>query len=149
MSQAMDKLKRVKPLLRARAAQLNSEAQKLHFLRDLKHSALGDLKRSQEEYIQAVEKINLQRQSNQRTMLLTLENSVDTIKARFYQSLKKVRELEQRERNQMTRVLEAERNLQSAEKLQDRYQEVVKKDLGVKEQHRLDEIALKRHWDNL
>ena len=147
MSQAKDKLRRVKPLLRAREAQLNSEAQKLQSLRTMKQQALDDLKRSQSDYIHTVEKINSQRQSNERSMLLTLENSVDTVKARFYLSLKRVRELEHKERQQMGAVVEAERNLQSAEKLQGRYQEVVKRDENIFEQKQMDEIAIRRFFD--
>lgn len=146
MSQAKDKMRRVKPLLRAREAQLNSEAQKLQRLKDMKLQALDDLKRSQNDYILTVEKINAQRQSNDRGMLLTLENSVDVVKSRFYHSLKRVRELEHQEKQQMHAVLEAERNLQSAEKLRGKYQENAKYEDEMLERKQLDEIAIRRFW---
>ena len=97
-------------------------------------------------YAAIVDEINRKRQSNDRTMLLTLESAVDTVKARFYVTLKKVRELEQEEKSQMAALVVAERHVRSVEKLQGKYQDVVKRDEKISEQKTMDETAIRRFW---
>lgn len=145
MTEAKAKLKKVAPLIRAREAQLNQQAQRLNKIRNLKMQAIEDLRQSQKDYVTAVDTINAQRQSSDRSLLLTLESSIDMVKSRFYQSLRRVRDCEHQERLQLAALVAAETNKKSAEKLEERYKTLLGQEMGRKEQATLDEFALRQH----
>jgi flagellar export protein FliJ len=138
------KLKRVKPLIRAREAQLNSEAIILANVRNEKKLAMQELRKFQTLYMSGVEELNRERQSPQRDKLNTLEQSVDYAKAQWYQCLKTLREVEQKERAQIAQLFIAERNLKSVEKLEDRYGEQVQLHEKSVEQKQLDDVATRK-----
>ena len=148
MTEAKAKLKKVAPLMRAREAQLNMQAQKLQEIRNSKMQAIEDLRQSQKDYVAAVDTVNSQRQSSDRSMLLTLESSIDLLKSRFYQALKRVRECENQERMQLAAVVAAETNKKSAEELETRYSNLLVQETNRKEQAALDEFSLRRHAVN-
>ena len=148
MTESRTKLKRVKPIIRAREAQLYHEITRLNELRNQKALAISELRKSQGDYADAVNKINNQRQSTDRSMLLTLESTIDKMKTRFYLSLRKVREIETLERQQMTVLIGAERNLKSTEKLRERYEMTVRSENKKVDQKHNDEIANRKYIEN-
>ncbi len=144
MDEFSKKVRRVKPVIRAREMQLDNEALILAAIKKEKTEAMQELKRFQFLYMSGVEQLNTERQSMHRDKLSTLESSVDHVKAEWYRSLKKLREIEQREKAQLAQLLVAERNLKSVEKLRDRYKDQFVEFQKVVEQKEIDSMAIRK-----
>jgi len=143
-----EKLKRVKPLIKARKAQLDEESRHLEEIRQRKRAIATSLNEYQVKYLEGVERLNKERASPNRQHALTLEASVDHVKTRWYQSLKALREMESHEKAQLEYVRMAHTNLRAVEILQERYSGELAAAADKNEQKQLDEIALRRFWSD-
>ncbi|MCX6128371.1 MAG: hypothetical protein NTX25_04815, partial [Proteobacteria bacterium] len=93
-------------------------------------------------YIEGVEKLNRERQSLERKMLSALESAVDFSKTQWYQKLMVLRVIQEEEKRQMARVMEAQKRLRMLEKLDERYLDQSRDLHKTIEQKELDEFAL-------
>ncbi len=144
MDEMSKKIKRVQPLIRTKQAHLDQESVALENIRSQKRQVMSELKKFERLYIKEIEKLNVERQSSSRDQLPLLEANVDQYKSIWYDKLRKLQELEQREKSQLHQVLIAKTELDSMTTLEERYvkQRLVTEQL--KEQGTLDEAALRR-----
>ena len=148
MANSRKKLKQMKSIVKVRQVQLNTEVQTLSSIRHLKLEALKELKHNEKLYIEGVDKLNIERQSQNRSQLGPLESSLDFVKAKWERCMREVRRIEDRERAQIAQVLNAELNLKSVEKLSDKYEQEVIQLAQQQEQKAIDEIALRKFHKN-
>lgn len=144
MQQSYRKLKRVAPLIKAKEARLDQEAAILAAIRREKMDAATRLRESQRIYMEGVERLNRERKSTEREMLLPLEQSLDHVRERWHSDFRKVQEIEKREELQVAQLVLAQQNLKSFERLRDKYKRNFQEDLAKDERKQLDEIALRR-----
>lgn len=117
MRELKDKAERIKPILKIRRAQLDQEAATLADIRKNKYAALEELRRFQSLYMKGVEELNQLRMNGELDQLPVVEQSLDHVKNKWYQSLKTVKSIEEQERIQVETLLSAQRNLKSIETL--------------------------------
>lgn len=120
IKQKKKEMNQLKPILHVRKAQLDQETTVLEDIRRTKLAALDELKKYQDMYMRGVEDLNRMRQNGEIDRLPTFESSVDHAKNKWYQSLKKVKGIEDQERAQVENVVVARKNLTSAEALNER-----------------------------
>lgn len=144
MQQAHRKLKRVKPLIKAKEARLDQEAAILAVIRREKMEAVAMLRESQRIYMEGVAKLNSERKSVDRDMLLTLEQSLDFARDRWHSAFRSVQEMEKKEEIQLGQLVIAQQSLKSFERLQDKYKRTFLEELAKDERKQFDEIAIRR-----
>jgi hypothetical protein len=137
------KIRRVQPLIKSKQSNLDQEAVALENVRSQKREVMQHLKRYERLYIKEIEKLNKERQSSDRMSLDLLERNVDHYKARWYEQLRKLNELEGRERNQLSQVLIAKTELDSISGLADRYTKQLVSAESLREQTLIDEAAIR------
>jgi flagellar export protein FliJ len=91
-----------------------------------------------------IDQLNKIRSSPNRTNLEALEASLDHVKNQWQELFKAVQALETREKAQIARLMEAERELKAVERLSERYERDFKKEMSRSEQKMLDEIAIRQ-----
>ncbi len=143
--QSQRKIKRVQPLIKMKKSKVDEEASVLIAIRNEKIEVVRQMKENQKRYMEGVEELNRIRISKTRQNLDTLESSLDFVKQQWYKLYKDVQTIEGKERQQIMHLLTAERELKSVEKLQEKYQIEMKKELGRIDQKLMDETALRRH----
>ena len=144
MNSADKKLKRVEPIIRARKAQLDRETSLLGDIRRQKVELVSELRKYQQMYVKGVEDLNHIRTSGDLGRAGMIESSVDFAKAQWYDALRKVREVEQREKAQLENVLAAQQELKSIETLGDRF-EVASFELEKRQEQKIqDETSIHR-----
>ena len=141
MDEAKKKVKKFDPIVRARKAQLDQEQAILAALRQKRLDAVDELRSNQKIYMDGVNKLNRERKSGNMKALLTLESTLDTIKATLYENIKEVRHRENEEKIQIDSVINAQTRLKAIEKLTDKYSELSHQHQQKKEQKTLDELA--------
>lgn len=144
MDEMSKKIKRVQPLIRSRQVYLDQESVALENIRSQKRHVMTELKKYERLYIKEIEKLNQERQSLSRDQLPLMEANVDQYKSIWYEKLRKLQELEQREKSQLNQVLIAKTELESMSSLEDRYVKQRQAAEQLKEQGALDEAALRR-----
>ncbi len=144
MDEMSKKIKRVQPLIRSRQVYLDQESVALENIRSQKRQVMTELKKYERLYIKEIEKLNQERQSLSRDQLPLMEANVDQYKSIWYEKLRKLQELEQREKSQLNQVLIAKTELESMSSLEDRYVKQRQAAEQLKEQGALDEAALRR-----
>jgi len=145
LKEVKNKIKRMKPLVTTRKIERDIEAMRLQELRNEKTQAMKELKRYESLYIAGIDKINTERQSPNRTQLKALEDSVDHCKSKWYDQIRKLREIEIQEKSQIAQLVTAETGLKSMEKLQEKYQENLATLQRSSEQKETDETAIRMH----
>ncbi len=143
MDELTRKIRRVQPLIKSKQSNLDQEAVALENVRSQKREVMQHLKRYERLYIKEIEKLNKERQSSDRMSLDLLERNVDHYKARWYEQLRKLNELEGRERNQLSQVLIAKTELDSISGLADRYTKQLVSAESLREQTLIDEAAIR------
>jgi flagellar biosynthesis chaperone FliJ len=141
--QANRKIKRVQPLIRLKQTRVDEETAVLTGIRREKVQVVAEMKENQRRYMTGIEQLNQVRTMRTRDNIETLEAALDHVKAQWYRLYKRVQDIEGKEKAQITRLLTAERELKSVEKLQERYTIEARKDEAHREQLQLDEIALR------
>lgn len=145
MNEIKAKIKRNGPLLKIRKSELDRENLVLGQIRQSKIEAIGQLKNYQRQYVEGVEKLNELRISGDLGTLMNLESTIDYVKAKWYQSLKDVRKIEDDEKQQLQVVIEAQQKLRTIEILDEKYVTELRIFEDKVEQKQLDEIAVQRH----
>lgn len=145
MSQSLKKMKRVQPVIKVRSAQVDNEAAILNEIRTRKQAVVAEMKSNQRQYMEGIDRLNQERASMNREMLVPLEDSLDFIKSKWFMLYREVQELEHREQVQLTKVLAAQRDLKAVERLQENYKKQFATDLKKTEQKNLDEVGIRRY----
>ncbi len=144
MQDPKSKLSKMRPLVKVRKIQLDRETIALEEIRREKRDKLLQLKRNQQEYIQGIDRLNIERQTSDPKMLTVLESSVDFAKQQWYSCIRDLRLIEEKEKAQLANMLTADRNLKSVEKLEEKYRfEYTTAELK-REQKFFDEMAITR-----
>ncbi len=148
MNEFLEKVQRVKPIVRVRGIQYDKEFFLLTEIKAEKQKLIDELTKYQEKYIQAVTELNSERESGRREKLDILEIGIEAIKSKWIEILKQIRVIEAKEQAQEQAVKIAKRNLKSVEKLLEIYNEELiefekHEDLKV-----MDDIAVRMFNNN-
>ena len=148
MNEFLEKVQRVKPIVRVRGIQYDKEFFLLTEIKAEKQKLIDELTKYQEKYIQAVTELNSERESGRREKLDILEIGIEAIKSKWIGILKQIRVIEAKEQAQEQAVKIAKRNLKSVEKLLEIYNEELiefekHEDLKV-----MDDIAVRMFNNN-
>ena len=138
------KLKKMRPVVRARKVMLDRESAILARIRESKVAKVSELRDRQASYLGGIDQINGERAKGTMSLLETLEAGVTKAKDDWYQCLRELREIEEKERQQLAETLDARKDLKAVEKLEERYQDESVIADNRKEQKELDEIALRK-----
>ncbi len=143
--QSQRKIKRVQPIIKMKKGKVDQEASVLMTIRNEKIAIVKQMKENQKRYMEGVEELNRIRVSKARENLDTIESALDYVKQQWYKLYKDVQTVEGKERQQIMHLLTAERELKSVEKLEEKYEIEMKKELGRMDQKIMDETALRRY----
>ncbi len=144
MSEARRKMLRIGPVIKVRKAKVDQEIMVLNQIRADKQAAISDMRESQRQYMEGVERLNRERGSTAREMLAPLEGTLDYVKNRWYSLYKRVQEIEQREKAQIFQLDLAERDLRAVEKLSETYEQEFRNEIRRSDQKAMDEAALRK-----
>lgn len=145
MEQVRSKIKRIKPVIKVKQSVLDDEIAVLAAIRRKKEEVVAEMKKKQKAYMEGVERLNKERASSDRSMLLTLERGLDIVKSKWYDLFLEVREIENQEKAQIAQLTAAKKNLASVEKLQERYHEQFSHELRKFDQKLTDEAAARQY----
>src|SRR4051812_15706265 len=137
MQESFRKIRRVKPVIRARQARVDQESARLAAIRAEKQKIVAAMRDAQQKYMKGVSDLNGVRNSPLRSMQESLEAALDFVKDEWYRLFSEVQEAERREKDQISTVLLVERELKATEKLREKYEEEYAKDVAKAEQKRL------------
>lgn len=140
------KMKRVQPVINVKKGKVDAESQALNEIRSKKVELVRTMKENQRTYMQGVDKLNTLRNSANRENLSNLETSLDHVKSQWFQIFRQVQDIETKEKEQISRLVVAETELRSAEKLKGRYEIELKTGLAKIEQKQMDEFAIRKHY---
>lgn len=146
MRDTQQKIKRVQPVIKVKKSKVDEEAAVLNVIRNEKQRLVKTMKENQKAYMDGVEKLNSLRNSAARDNLANLESSLDHVKAQWFQLFKQVQDIESKEKDQFSRLLAAETELRSAEKLKEKYEMEVRVGMAKAEQKQMDEFAIRKHY---
>ena len=142
MKQTLQKLKRVKPLIRSKKAIFDEEVNALANIKEEKIKAIDHLRHYQTKYMESANQINHERTKGDHKIACALEPALEVVKSRWHDSVRAVRKIEAAEKEQLQKVLDAQKDLKTFEQLEEQYQDQFKKLEKMKEQKELDELAL-------
>ena len=139
------KMKRVQPVINVKKTKVDEEAAVLNEIRAEKVELVRVMRENQRSYMEGVEKLNGLRNSSNRENLGNFESSLDYVKAQWFLLFRKVQEIETKEKEQFSRLVLAETELRSAEKLKEKYEADFRHSLAKSEQKQMDEFASRKH----
>lgn len=142
MSETLNKVKKVQPLVRAKKAFLDQQSAALALIRQEKIEIVRMMKENQSRYMTGVDQLNVVRSSMERHNLLTLESGLDILKSKWYQLYKEVQNVEMKEKAQLANVVSAQTDLLKMEKLEDKYRRDHLTERAKSEQNSQDERSL-------
>jgi flagellar export protein FliJ len=145
MRETQLKIKRVQPVINVKKMKVDEEAAVLNEIRSTKVDLVRVMKENQRAYMEGVDKLNNLRNSANRENLGNLESSLDYVKAQWFQLFRKVQEIEAKEKEQFSRLVLAETELRSAEKLKEKYEADFRSSIAKSEQKQMDEFASRKH----
>jgi flagellar export protein FliJ len=145
MRETQLKIKRVQPVINVKKTKVDEEAASLNEIRNTKVDLVRVMKENQRAYMEGVDKLNGLRNSSNRENLGNLENSLDHVKAQWFQLFRQVQDIEAKEKEQFSRLVLAETELRSAEKLKEKYEADFRSSLAKSEQKQMDEFASRKH----
>jgi flagellar biosynthesis chaperone FliJ len=138
------KIYRLNPIIEERQEVFNLESEKLNQIRRKKIETTHSMKHKQSEYMEGVSRLNNERSTSNRLMLEALETGLDTVKSQWMKLYQTVLELDREEKNQLTIMSQAHKNLEAIKSLQNKYKVEFTKELSKREQKDLDEHSLKK-----
>lgn len=144
MKALKQKIKKLEPLIKTKEFELDKQKKILASIRECKLNALEQLKRYQEEYISGVDALNQERQTKRRLRESVLDLAVSSAKAKWYESIKKVRTFEEQEKKQISVLMLAQLDLKSLEKIRENYIGNMQEQIKYAEQKTMDEMAVFR-----
>ena len=148
MRRELDKIKRVKPVIKAREARVQQEAEILSEIRGRKIHIVAAMKERQKKYMDGVEELNRQRCAALRGNLEMLEQGLDYVKNQWYQLFQEVQAIEKREKAQIAQLQAAEGDMRAIVKLSEHYQTQFQKSVAKNEQRQIDEFGLRKFIGN-
>ena len=140
-----DKLKRLKPIIRAKQAILDKETLVLAKLIREKEQNIKDLKASQESYLKGVNQLVVTRNDPSRVGLDAMERCVDYSKTIWTELFKENQKIEKQISSQRMVINVAKRKLKEIEKLEERYVEQWKQFDNKQENIIIDEFSSNKH----
>jgi len=144
MRNQLKKIERLDPVIEIKQKRVDEEASFLGEIRREKAKMESDLVSWQQRYLDGVARLNVLRESGNRSMLAALESAIDHARETLFSLFQRLKEVDGIEAAQMIQLNMAQRELSAVERLQEVYRQRFRKDLGRKEQKGLDEIALRR-----
>lgn len=141
MRELREKIQKVKPLKRARKAQLDQQSLELSKIRKMKADLLDELETTQRAYIEGVDELNRQRQGSFTGGIEVYERGLDYVKDKWYQAMAEVRKVEREEQLQLSEVITAQKNLKAVEALEEKYSDDLRFAERQVEQNQMDEIS--------
>jgi len=145
MRETQLKIKRVQPVINVKKTKVDEEATVLNDIRNTKLGLVRVMKENQRAYMEGVDKLNNLRNSASRENLSNFESSLDFVKAQWFQLFRKVQDIEAKEKEQFSRLVFAETELRSAEKLKEKYEADFRSNLAKSEQKQMDEFASRKY----
>jgi len=145
MTQTQRKLNRLETVIRIRKKAVDDASIILSTTRNQKKTALDHLQRTQQAYLQGIERLNQERTSLDRDKLQPLETGLDLTKTKWMEIYQQVVSLDRKEKEEHQALKNALTNLKAVDKLEDRYENIFKAELAKAEQKNLDEIALRKY----
>ncbi|MFK7827391.1 MAG: hypothetical protein AB8G05_24820 [Oligoflexales bacterium] len=136
------KIRRIKPLIRAKKAIVDKEMLNLTQIIQEKIATQNELHRCQQAYMQGINELNQQRNREYRNGQDYMEKCVDHTKDLWTNLFKESQILEKKIEAQRSVLLKAKRRLKEAENLHERYEYELKKLVSKQEQNFLDEFHL-------
>lgn len=146
MNEWKQKIKKLQPIINSKRIKFDEANKVLQTLRLSRMEALKKLEKDQKEYIQGVEVLNQARVTPDRNEVSYLEQSVDSAKSNWYQSLKSLREAEEKEKIVLNLVFNIQKEIKSFEKLEEKYRHNLNLKIQQIEQKEHDEIAVKQFF---
>ena len=144
MQKHLKKIARLAPVLDIKKTRVDAEAVALAAILREKSKLESELMAWQQKYLNGVTRLNAERESVERPMLLALEAAVDHARETLFVFFQRLKEVDLAEQAQVMRVNMVQRELSAVEKLQETHRERFKKELSRNEQKGHDEIALRR-----
>ena len=138
----LKKLKRIKPLIRAKKALVDKETLTLSQIIQEKIAAQNELHRCQQAYMQGINELNKQRSSEYRTGQDYMEKSVDYARDLWTNLFRETQVLDNKIAAQRAVLFNAKLQLKEIEKLHERYEIEFQKLANKQEQNFLDEFHL-------
>lgn len=139
------KMRRIDPLINAKKSELEREGLILSEIRKEKELAAVQTRENQRLYMEGVDKLNQLRNSQSRSLQLSLEGSLDYVKGKWQESYRKTKELERQEQAQLFHLAQIQKGLKSFENLKEKYRLAFEEELRKTEQKNLDEFALRKY----
>ena len=145
MSDSLRKIKKVHPVIHARQAKVDRETAVLNAIKAEKQVIVASMRAAQQKYMSGVGQLNTLRNATHRGAQEGLESGLDFVKDEWYRLFSAVQEAERKEKEQISVLLEAERDLKATEKLKERYETEHARDQAKADQKRMDEGALRKY----
>ncbi len=142
MKSILDKIKKVRPLVRARKSMMDEQVAILGNIRTEKIAIVSQMKENQTRYMQGVDNLNKTRNSDLRENIEVLERGLDLVKSRWYKLHLEAQNIENKERAQIAQVLKFQRELKKMEKLREQYEVKYHKEIAEAEQKAQDERSI-------
>ncbi len=144
MQKHLKKIARLVPVLDIKKTRVDAEAVALAAILREKVKLESELMAWQQKYLNGVTRLNAERESVERPMLLALEAAVDHARETLFVFFQRLKEADLAEQAQVMRVNIVQRELSAVEKLQETHRERFKKEISRNEQKGHDDIALRR-----
>ena len=144
MKKTLNKIKRVKPLIKSKKADFDREVSIFEQIKFEKIEAINHLRQNQQKYLDGANQMNSEREKGNFQAASVLEPSLEYVKSKWHESLKNVQTLENKQDEQLKKVMSAQSELKSFEALEEKYIEEFKKIEKLNEQKALDELASMR-----
>ncbi|MEI8026003.1 MAG: hypothetical protein WCI18_06625 [Pseudomonadota bacterium] len=140
------KMKQLAPIIKIKKHSLDLESAELHAIRQSKIEVVERMRQSQKAYMSSVDQLNLMRSKGMNQEALSLELGIDGFRNRWAALLAEARLLERREKVQIKMVMSLETELKTVENLHEKFEEVFRKDLSVKDQASMDDFSQNRFF---
>ncbi len=144
MQQLQKKAKRLNPVIEERQSKFDAENDKLNSIRRRKIETVAAMRAMQQEYMDGVSRLNDERGTSNRLMLEALEVGLDSVKSQWMSLYQTVIQIEKEEKQQITVMSQAHKDLEAIKKLQTKYKVEYAKEMDRREQKTLDEHSLRK-----
>jgi flagellar export protein FliJ len=144
MQQLQKKAKRLNPVIEERQSKFDAENDKLNSIRRRKIETVAAMRAMQQEYMDGVSRLNDERGTSNRLMLEALEVGLDSVKSQWMSLYQTVIQIEKEEKQQITVMSQAHKDLEAIKTLQTKYKVEYAKEMDRREQKTLDEHSLRK-----
>lgn len=141
MSEFKRKLERIRPLKKAKQADMEREVLTLARLHREQEEMTQKMRSKQRDYLAGVEMLNTLRQDAERKALQIYEGTVDCVRDQWAKLFREVQVIDKKIQAQQSIVIGAKRKLKAVETLESDYLAQFRKHLNTQEQKGLDEFS--------